>query len=56
MNTMYNFYSEGVLKKFVLRLEAPTFTTAEQMRIRFYVAIATAIVAYGYIDSRKKPE
>lgn len=59
MNSVYNFYSEGVLRRFVLRL-APmegAGTTAEQMRIRFYVAmVVSAAVAYAMWERRNPAE
>ena len=55
MNTVYNFYSEGVLNRFVLRIKSGEENGFfDSTRARFYGALFSMIVVYG-LWGRRSP-
>lgn len=53
VNSMYNFYSDGALRKFVRRVQGEQTTSAEQIRIKFYVALLTTAITYAFWPAKK---
>lgn len=55
MNTVYNFYSEGVLNRFVLRIKSGEENGFfDSTRAIFYGALFSMIVVYG-LWGRRSP-
>jgi len=50
MNTVYNFYSEGVLNRFVLKLKqnGPEEKFLDSTRARVYATIIASIFLFGF--------
>lgn len=48
VNSFYNFYSDGALRKLVRRLQGEQSSSAEQFRFRFYVALLTTAAVYAF--------
>lgn len=55
MNSVYNFYSEGVLNRFVLKLNANTGESSpfDSTRVRAYAALVFTIIVFGFWDSKR---
>jgi hypothetical protein len=54
MNTVYNFYSEGVLNRFVLKLKSGEENNLfDSTRARVYMALFSTIVLFGLWGRRK---
>jgi hypothetical protein len=56
MNTVYNFYSEGVLNRFVLKIKSgDDYEFFDSNRAKVYVAVFSMIVIYGLLGKRRPP-
>lgn len=53
MNTVYNFYSEGVLKESILRLQSGVEQSVDR-RVQVYLALLGSVLLYGLYDSRRQ--
>lgn len=54
MNTVYNFYSEGVLNRFVLKLKSGDDNSFfDSTRARVYIGLFSLIVVYGLWGKRR---
>ena len=54
MNTVYNFYSEGVLNRFVLKLKSDEENSLlDSTRARVYMALFTTIVLFALWEKRR---
>jgi hypothetical protein len=54
MNTVYNFYSEGVLNRFVLKLKSGEENSLfDSTRARAYIALFSTIVLFGLWERRR---
>ena len=53
MNTVYNFYSEGVLKESILRLQSGVEENMDR-RVQVYIALFCSVLLYGLYDSRRQ--
>lgn len=51
-NTIYNFYSEGVLKRYVLRLKSSEPSQIDY-RVKLYWMTFGGILLLGFLDSRR---
>ena len=54
MNTIYNFYSEGVLNRFFLKLKSDEENSLlDSTRARVYMALFTTIVLFALWERRR---
>lgn len=55
MNSFYNFYREGVLSKYVVKITegADKQKMPDSYKMKFIAAFFTSFLAYGFYDSRR---